>query len=74
MSDIRKEEKIRFKIFHPQWFLKHHVNFLGKDQTHKLLHTNMENSTTYIRINNLKFEEENLKNIIFWHIFKKSKT
>jgi len=57
---LSDEERISLETFHPTWFVRYCFHLLGRDQALKFLRKSMEIPPTYIRINTLKGNEDDL--------------
>jgi 16S rRNA (cytosine967-C5)-methyltransferase len=57
---LSDEEKVGLETFHPTWFVRYCFRLLGRAQALKFLRKSLEIPPTYIRINTLKGNEEDL--------------
>ncbi|RLF61428.1 MAG: RNA methyltransferase [Thermoplasmata archaeon] len=58
LSKLGKIERISLKYSHPQWFVRYIFRLLGEKGAIELMKANLENPTTYLRVNTLKASEE----------------
>lgn len=56
-----EEERIALKTFHPKWFINYCIKLMGKPQALKFFEANLKFKRTYLRLNTLKGDEEDLK-------------
>jgi 16S rRNA (cytosine967-C5)-methyltransferase len=59
------EERVALKTFHPTWFVKYCFRLFGRGQTLALLEANMQPPPTYLRVNTLKAEENQILEKLF---------
>lgn len=54
------EEQIGLRTFHPPWFVKYCVGLFGRGETIHMLEADMKPPPTYVRINTLKADENEI--------------
>jgi 16S rRNA (cytosine967-C5)-methyltransferase len=54
------EERVALETFHPTWFVKYCFRLFGRDQTLALLEANTQPPPTYLRVNTLKADENQI--------------
>jgi 16S rRNA (cytosine967-C5)-methyltransferase len=54
------EEHIGLQTFHPTWFVKYCFRLFGRSQTITMLEANMQQPPTYVRLNTIRAEEEQI--------------
>ncbi len=60
LKDINDEERIGLLTFHPTWFVRYCFRVFGRKKTIIMLEANMQPSPTYIRLNTLKADENEI--------------
>ena len=60
LKNLSDEEKIGFSTFHPTWFVKYCFKLFGRKETIEMLEANMKPPPTYLRINTLKADEDEI--------------
>jgi 16S rRNA (cytosine967-C5)-methyltransferase len=60
LQDISDEERIGLSTFHPTWFVKYCFKLFGRKDAIALLEANLKPPPTYIRINTLKADENQI--------------
>ena len=59
-KDVGDEERIGLLTFHPTWFVRYCFKLFGRKEALAMLEANMETSPTYIRLNTLKADENEI--------------
>jgi 16S rRNA (cytosine967-C5)-methyltransferase len=57
LEGLSDEERIGLLTFHPTWFVKYCFKLFGRRETITMLEANMQSPPTYIRLNTLKADE-----------------
>ncbi|MEM0216183.1 MAG: RsmB/NOP family class I SAM-dependent RNA methyltransferase [Candidatus Bathyarchaeia archaeon] len=60
LKNTSDEERTGLLTFHPTWFVKYCFKLFGRKKAIELLKANMRSPPTYIRLNTLKGEEEDI--------------
>ncbi len=60
LKGVGDEERIGLLTFHPTWFVKYCFKLFGRKEAIDMLEANLESPPTYIRVNTLKEEENNI--------------
>lgn len=60
LRGLSDEETVSLRMFQPLWFVKYCYKLLGRHETLQFFDSLRSNTPTYIRINTLKFPEEEL--------------
>lgn len=60
LKDVSDEERIGLLTFHPTWFVRYNFKLLGRKEAMALLEANMQTSPTYVRLNTLKADENEI--------------
>jgi len=66
VSKMNEIERLSLRYFHPEWFVRYTIELLGKDQAIELMIANMQ-STTYVRVNELKASIESVRRYLEKH-------
>jgi 16S rRNA (cytosine967-C5)-methyltransferase len=57
-------EKIGLQTFHPSWFVDYCFRFFGRPETITMLEADTEQSPTYVRLNTLKADENEIQQML----------
>ena len=60
LKDVSDEERTGLLTFHPTWFVRYDFKLLGRKEAMALLEANMQTSPTYVRLNTLKADENEI--------------
>jgi len=59
-ANTNDEQRIALKTFHPVWFAKYCFRIFGRPEAIAMLEANMQQSPTYIRLNTLKADQNEI--------------
>jgi len=65
LKDVSDEERIGLRTFHSTWFVRYCLKIFGRKETLAMLEANMQTQPTYIRLNTLKAEENEIVKRLF---------
>jgi len=65
LKDVSDEERIGLRTFHSTWFVRYCLKIFGRKETLAMLEANMQTQPTYIRLNTLKTEENEIVERLF---------
>jgi len=65
LKDVSDEERIGLRTFHSTWFVRYGLKIFGRKETLAMLEANMQTQPTYIRLNTLKAEENEIVERLF---------
>lgn len=60
LKDVTDEEKVGLLTFHPTWFVRYCFKLFGRRETLTMLEANMQPQPTYVRLNTLKANEDEI--------------
>jgi len=60
LNDVSDEERTGLLTFHPTWFVRYNFKLLGRKEAIAMLEANMQTSPTYVRLNTLKADENEI--------------
>ena len=60
LKDVSDEERTGLLTFHPTWFVRYNFKLLGRKEAIAMLEANMQTSPTYVRLNTLKTDENEI--------------
>jgi 16S rRNA (cytosine967-C5)-methyltransferase len=59
-ADTSDEQRIALRIFHPLWFVRYCFRLFGRPETITMLEADMQQPPTYIRLNTLKADQNEI--------------
>jgi len=65
LKDVSDEERIGLRTFHSTWFVRYCLKIFGRKETLAMLEANVQTQPTYIRLNTLKAEENEIVKRLF---------
>ena len=60
LRDVGDEERIGLLTFHPTWFVRYCFKLFGRKEAITMLEANMHTSPTFVRVNTLKVDENEI--------------
>ena len=65
LNDVSDEERIGLRTFHSTWFVRYCLKIFGRKEALAMLEANMQTQPTYIRLNTLKTDENEIVERLF---------